>query len=105
MSFSKMCTLSIGANHGLSGARAQAPLTNVHHARLKPVKAQRGTMRAGNGAQSKDHMDQTSSTNRAGARPGLDARDALDVLDFRTGKPGGTTELASHTDAGGEVLH
>jgi uncharacterized protein (DUF2336 family) len=50
-------------------------------------------------------MNKISPTNRASATPGLDPRDALDILDVRTGKPGGTTELASHTDAGPEVLH
>src|SRR5882757_88803 len=50
-------------------------------------------------------MDQISSAGRAGAKPGLNPRDALDILDIRTGKPGGTTELACRTDAGADVLH
>jgi len=39
------------------------------------------------------------------AKPGLDPREALDILDNRTGQPGGTAELASRTDAGADVLH
>jgi len=38
-------------------------------------------------------------------KPGLDPRDALDILDTRTAAPGGTTELAGRTDAGPDVLH
>jgi uncharacterized protein (DUF2336 family) len=49
-------------------------------------------------------MDQRSSAGRA-PKPGLDPRDALDILDVRTGKPGGASELASRTDAGADVLH
>src|SRR5258707_11704862 len=37
--FSAMPVLSMGAEHGLGGTRAQAPLTNVHHAYLRAVKA------------------------------------------------------------------
>jgi uncharacterized protein (DUF2336 family) len=48
-------------------------------------------------------MDQTSSAR--GAKPGLNPRDALDILDVRTGKPGGSTDLATRTDAGADVLH
>src|SRR5258705_8666620 len=102
--FSTMFTLSIGAEHGLGGAYAQAPLTDMHHACLKPVKAPRGRMGAGNGPESRD-MDQISSAGRAGAKSGLNPRDALDILDIRTGKPGGATELACSTDAGADVLH
>ncbi|HKX64960.1 MAG TPA: DUF2336 domain-containing protein [Rhizomicrobium sp.] len=36
---------------------------------------------------------------------GLNPRDALDILDVRTGKPGGASELAARTDAGADVLH
>ncbi|RZI75574.1 MAG: hypothetical protein EOP38_29485, partial [Rubrivivax sp.] len=42
------------------------------------------------------------------ARPGLDPRDALDILDVRTQsqlKTDGGTELAVRTDAGPDVLH
>jgi len=45
-------------------------------------------------------MDRPSSAGRAGLNP----RDALDILDIRTGKPGGTAELAGRTDAGADVL-
>src|SRR5258706_8542631 len=48
-------------------------------------------------------MDQTSSAR--GAKPGLNPREALDILDVRTGKPGGSTDLATRTDAGTDVLH
>jgi uncharacterized protein (DUF2336 family) len=51
-------------------------------------------------------MDQTS--RRLVSRPGLDPRDALDILDIRTRREqqtgGGTAELASRTDAGADVL-
>jgi uncharacterized protein (DUF2336 family) len=50
-------------------------------------------------------MDQSSSFGRLAAKPGLDPRDALDILDIRTAAPGGTTELAGRTDAGPDVLH
>ena len=46
-------------------------------------------------------MDRSSSIGRAGLNP----REALDILDIRTGKPGGTAELAGRTDAGADVLH
>jgi uncharacterized protein (DUF2336 family) len=46
-------------------------------------------------------MDRSSPAGRAGLNP----RDALDILDIRTGKPGGTAELAGRTDAGADVLH
>ena len=53
-------------------------------------------------------MDQTSRP-RPSSRPGLDPRDALDILDIRTRREqqsgGGTAELASRTDAGADVLH
>ncbi len=43
------------------------------------------------------------------AKPGLDPRDALDILDLRTarqrGQERGAAELASSTDAGPDVLH
>jgi len=51
--------------------------------------------------QSKGSMDRSSSAGRAGLNP----REALDILDIRTGKPGGTAELAGRTDAGPDVLH
>jgi len=50
-------------------------------------------------------MDQTSSAGRGQHKPGLDPRDALDILDVRSAKPGGANELASRTDAGADVLH
>ena len=50
-------------------------------------------------------MDRTSPLSRPAARPGLDPRDALDILDIRTAAPGGTTQLAGRTDAGPDVLH
>jgi uncharacterized protein (DUF2336 family) len=50
-------------------------------------------------------MDKTSSASGLAAKPGLNPRDALDILDIRTGKPGGSTELAGRTDAGPDVLH
>ena len=37
--------------------------------------------------------------------PGLNPRDALDILDIRASTPGGATELAGRTDAGPDVLH
>ena len=41
------------------------------------------------------------------ARPGLNPRDALDILDIRTREQmkGGAAELAARTDAGPDVLH
>ena len=50
-------------------------------------------------------MDRSSSAGRANGKPGLNPREALDILDIRTGKPGGTSELAGRTDAGPDVLH
>jgi len=50
-------------------------------------------------------MDRTSPYSRLAHKPGLDPRDALDILDIRTAAPGGTTELAGRTDAGPDVLH
>ena len=51
-------------------------------------------------------MDQTSS--RPAPHPGLDPRDALDILDIRIRREqqtgGGATELAGKTDAGADVL-
>lgn len=50
-------------------------------------------------------MDQTPP--RPIARPGLDPRDALDILDIRTRREqmgSGTADLASRTDAGADVL-
>ncbi len=49
-------------------------------------------------------MDQRAPIERSG-KPGLNPRDALDILDIRTATPGGATELASRTDAGPDVLH
>ena len=53
-------------------------------------------------------MDQTPPS-RPAPRPGLDPRDALDILDIRTRREqkaaGGNAELASRTDAGADVLH
>jgi uncharacterized protein (DUF2336 family) len=39
------------------------------------------------------------------AKPGLNPRDALDILDIRAATPGGATDLAGRTDAGPDVLH
>ena len=50
-------------------------------------------------------MDRTSSFSHPAAQPGLNPRDALDILDIRTAAPGGTTDLAGRTDAGPDVLH
>jgi uncharacterized protein (DUF2336 family) len=50
-------------------------------------------------------MDRTSPFSRLAEKPGLNPRDALDILDIRTAAPGGTTELAGRTDAGPDVLH
>ena len=50
-------------------------------------------------------MDQTP--RRPAPRPGLNPRDALDILDIRTREQqmgGGTTDLARRTDAGADVL-
>ncbi len=38
------------------------------------------------------------------AKPGLDPRDALDILDIRTQHPEGALQLASRSDAGADVL-
>ena len=38
------------------------------------------------------------------AKPGLDPRDALDILDIRTQHPEGAQQLASRSDAGADVL-
>lgn len=38
------------------------------------------------------------------AKPGLDPRDALDILDIRTQHPQGAIQLASRSDAGADVL-
>ncbi len=40
----------------------------------------------------------------ASAKPGLDPRGTLDILEIRARHPGGATELASRTDAGVDVL-
>ncbi len=40
----------------------------------------------------------------ATAKPGLDPRDALDILDIRTQHPEGAIQLASRSDAGADVL-
>jgi len=50
-------------------------------------------------------MDERLPPNGHAAAPGLNPRDALDILDIRTGKPGGASELATRTDAGPDVLH
>ena len=50
-------------------------------------------------------MDERSPPNGQVAAAGLNPRDALDILDIRTGKPGGASELATRTDAGADVLH
>jgi uncharacterized protein (DUF2336 family) len=47
----------------------------------------------------------TSRPSIAAANPGLNPRDALDILEIRASQPGGATELASRTDAGPDVLH
>jgi uncharacterized protein (DUF2336 family) len=44
-------------------------------------------------------------SQRHTALPGLNPRDALDILDIRTRHPGGNAELAGRTDAGPDVLH
>ncbi len=50
-------------------------------------------------------MDDRSPANGLAATPGLDPQDALDILNNRTGKSGGASELAVRTDAGADVLH
>src|SRR4051812_10882862 len=100
-----MSALSMGAEDGLGGTWAQAPLTDVHHAYLRAVKAPRPTMGAGARTISRNRMDERLPPNGHAATPGLNPRDALDILDIRTGKPGGASELATRTDAGPDVLH
>jgi len=60
----------------------------------------------GKGKETGKKMDQTSS--RPAPRPGLDPRDALDILDIHIRREqqtgGGATELAGKTDAGADVL-
>src|SRR5258708_22551564 len=53
----------------------------------------------------RDGMGERSSTNGFVAKPGLNPRDALGILDIRTETPGGSSELAGRTDAGADVLH
>src|SRR5579862_553505 len=50
-------------------------------------------------------MDQRAASRPA--RPGLNPRDALDILDLRTREQmkGGAAELAAKTDVGPDVLH
>ena len=48
-------------------------------------------------------MDRTPPPARHSAKPGINPRDALDMLDIRSRR--GTAELASRTDAGPDVLH
>ena len=50
-------------------------------------------------------MDERSPPNEQTVAPGLNPRDALDILDMRAGTPGGASELAARTDAGADVLH
>ena len=50
-------------------------------------------------------MDDRSPPNGQVAAPGLNPRDALDILEIRAGTPGGASELAARTDAGADVLH
>ena len=50
-------------------------------------------------------MDERSPPNAHAAAPGLNPRDALDILEIRAGTPGGASELAARTDAGADVLH
>ena len=50
-------------------------------------------------------MDDRSPPNARAVATGMNPRDALDILDIRTGKPGGASELAARTDAGADVLH
>lgn len=58
-------------------------------------------MRQGGGAE--ENMSQESSPVTV-AKPGLDPRDALDILDIRTQHPEGALQLASRSDAGADVL-
>ena len=50
-------------------------------------------------------MNDRSPPNGQTIASGLNPRDALDILDVRTGRPGGASELAARTDAGADVLH
>ena len=50
-------------------------------------------------------MDDRSPPNGQVNAPGLNPRDALDILEIRAGTPGGASELAARTDAGADVLH
>ncbi|MEO8302076.1 MAG: DUF2336 domain-containing protein [Rhizomicrobium sp.] len=50
-------------------------------------------------------MDDRSPRNGHVAAPGLNPRDALDILEIRAGTPGGASDLAARTDAGADVLH
>jgi uncharacterized protein (DUF2336 family) len=45
------------------------------------------------------------SSQRHTALPGLNPRNALDILDIRASHPAGNAELAGRTDAGPDVLH
>jgi uncharacterized protein (DUF2336 family) len=53
-------------------------------------------------------MERSPPSSRIASPPGLDPRDALDILDIRTRREqksgGGNAELASRTDAGADVL-
>ena len=49
-------------------------------------------------------MDQKTPSTANSVRPGLNPRDALDMLDIRTRHPGGATELAARTDVDADVL-
>ena len=54
-------------------------------------------------------MDQKSPSGTNAGKPGLDPRNALDILDFRSAQerngPQGAAELAGRADAGPDVLH
>ena len=54
-------------------------------------------------------MDQKSPSGTNAGMPGLDPRNALDILDFRSAQerngPQGAAELAGRADAGPDVLH
>ncbi len=50
-------------------------------------------------------MGDRSPTNGLVAKPSLNPRDALGILDIRTETQGGSSELAGRTDAGADVLH
>src|ERR1700742_2630067 len=97
----------MGPEHGVTGTNAQAPLTGMHHPSLAAVKAGGAMMgNWGRGRQKRIIMDQTS--RRPALRPGLNPRDALDMLDIRTRREqqtgGGTADLAGRADAGPDVL-